>query len=100
MEEGQERDTSPDDHAHVIDDNDDKDSPTDTPHLWMPEKRGRHQVCENIGGCYSDQEAPTTSVGAVVDCSTSEKDFQRTGEGWYGHTDFVSHRQILVRCSE
>ena len=30
--------TSPDDHAHVIDDNDDEDSPTDTPDLWMPER--------------------------------------------------------------
>ena len=28
-----------------------------------------------------------------------KKDFQRSGEGWYGDTDFVSHRQVLVRFS-
>ncbi len=62
------------------------------------EKRGRHQVYENIGGYYSDQEAPAASVGAV-DCSTAEKDFQRTGEGWYGHTDFVSRQPVPPRFS-
>ena len=28
-----------------------------------------------------------------------ELDFQRTGEGWYGHTDFVSHRPVPPRFS-
>jgi hypothetical protein len=31
MEEGQERDSSPDKQGHIIDDDDTKDSPTDTP---------------------------------------------------------------------
>ena len=39
MEEGQERDTSPVEQGHVIDDDDDdEDSPTDTPDLWMSER--------------------------------------------------------------
>ena len=33
MEEGQERDASPDDHTHVIYDNDDEHSPRDVPDL-------------------------------------------------------------------
>ena len=38
MEEGQERDTSADEEGHVIDDDDNEDSPTDTPDVWMPER--------------------------------------------------------------
>ena len=38
MEEGQERDASPDEQGHVIDDDDDEDSPTDTPDLWISER--------------------------------------------------------------
>ena len=82
--------------GNIIDDDDNEDSPTDDPDVWI---RSRHHVCERIGGYYSDQEEPVTRVG-TVDCSTSEKSFQRTGEGWSGHTDFVSHRQVLARCSE
>ena len=72
--------TSPDDHAHVIDDNDDEDSLTDSPDLRMSE--GNEEdikfVSENIGGDYSKQEAPVASVGSVG-CSTPEKDFQFEG---------------------
>ena len=38
MEEGQERDSSPDEQRHIIDDDDIEDSPTDTPDLWIPER--------------------------------------------------------------
>ena len=38
MEEGQERDASAVEEAHVIDDDDDDDSAADTPDLWMPER--------------------------------------------------------------
>ncbi len=41
MEEGQERDTSPDEEGHVIDDDDNEDSPTDTPDVWMSERSRR-----------------------------------------------------------
>ena len=34
-EEGQERDDSPDDEGHIIDDDDNEDSPTDVPDVWM-----------------------------------------------------------------
>ena len=34
-----------------------------------------------------------------VHCPTVDKAFQRIGEGWYGHTDFVRRRPVLVRCS-
>jgi hypothetical protein len=35
MEEGQERDSSPDEQRHIIDDGGMEDSPTDSPDLWM-----------------------------------------------------------------
>ena len=39
MEERQERDSSPVEQGHVIDDDEDnEDSPTDTPDLWIPER--------------------------------------------------------------
>ena len=39
MEEELERDVSPVEQGHVIDDDDDdEDSPTDTPNLWMPDR--------------------------------------------------------------
>jgi len=38
MEEGQDRDSSPDDIRHIIEDDDMEDSPTDTPELWMSER--------------------------------------------------------------
>jgi hypothetical protein len=38
MEEGQERDSSPDEQRHIIDDDDIEDSPTDTPDLWISER--------------------------------------------------------------
>ncbi len=42
MEEGQERDSSPDEQRDIIDDDDDmEDSPTDTTSLDAREKRGR-----------------------------------------------------------
>ncbi len=34
MEEGQERDCSPDEEGHIIDDDDMEDSPTDSPDFW------------------------------------------------------------------
>ena len=36
MEEGQERDTSPDEEGHVIEDDDNEDSPTNVPDVCMP----------------------------------------------------------------
>ena len=38
MEEGQERDSSSDETRVIIEDEDMKDSPTDTPDLWMPKE--------------------------------------------------------------
>jgi hypothetical protein len=38
MEEGQERDCSPDEEGHIIDDDDIQDSQTDSPELWIPER--------------------------------------------------------------
>ena len=35
MEEGQEWDASVDEQGHIIDDDDDEDSPTDAPDVWM-----------------------------------------------------------------
>ncbi len=64
MEEGQERDTSPDEQGHIIDDDDNEDSPRDVPgrSLDTREKRERHQVCESIDGCYSEQETQVETV--------------------------------------
>jgi hypothetical protein len=38
MEEGQGRDSSPNEERHIIHDDDMEDSPTDSPDLWMPER--------------------------------------------------------------
>ena len=38
MEEGQGRDSSPDEERHIIHDDDMEKSPTDSPDLWMPER--------------------------------------------------------------
>jgi hypothetical protein len=38
MEEGQERDCSPNEERYIIDDDDMQDSPTDSPELWMSER--------------------------------------------------------------
>jgi hypothetical protein len=39
-----ERDTSPDEKGHIIDDDDNEDSPTDAPDLWMPERNEKDTV--------------------------------------------------------
>jgi hypothetical protein len=46
MEEGQERDSSSDEQRHIIDDDDMKDSPTDSPDLWMPERNEEDTMFE------------------------------------------------------
>jgi hypothetical protein len=63
-----------------------------------PTERRKTKVCDSKGRCNSDQ---TTSAGSVstVDCSREETVFQRSGQGWYGHTDFLSRKQVLTRCS-
>jgi hypothetical protein len=38
MEEGQGRDSSPDEERHIIHDDDMEDSPKDSPDLWMTER--------------------------------------------------------------
>jgi hypothetical protein len=38
LEEGQEKDCTPDEERYIIDDDDMQDSPTDSPELWMPER--------------------------------------------------------------
>ena len=69
MEEGQERDDSPDEQGHVIDNDDDEDSLTDTPDLWIPERNEEDTKSQVVRASmeYSDQEAPRVSVG-TVDC--------------------------------
>ncbi len=99
MEEGQERDSSSDEERHIIEDEDMEDSPTDTPDLWIPERNEKNtKFVRDFGDDNSDQETPTDRV-RTVDCSREETDFQRSGQGWYGDTDFVSHRQVLPRCT-
>jgi hypothetical protein len=46
MEGGQERDSSPDEQRHIIDDDDMEDSPTDSPDLWMPERNEEDTMFE------------------------------------------------------
>jgi len=48
MEEGQERDSSPDEIRHIIDDDDMEDSPTDTPELWIPERNEEDTKFERV----------------------------------------------------
>ena len=69
MEEGQERDCSPDEERHIIDDDDIQDSPTDSPEFWMSERneedtkfvreladahprRNDHSQCRNFRLCH------------------------------------------------
>jgi hypothetical protein len=46
MEEGQGRDSSPDEGRHIIHDDDMEDSPTDSPDLWMPERNEEDTMFE------------------------------------------------------
>ena len=55
MEEGQESDTSAYEEGHVMDDDDNEDSPTDDSDVWMSERneedtkfvRGTHRLCQS-----------------------------------------------------
>ncbi len=99
MDEGRERDSSSDE-GQIIEDEDMYGGLTNgyPRALDDRQKRHRHPVRERKGRCYSDQETPVGGV-STVDCSREETDFRRYGQGWYGDTDFVSHRQVLVRGS-
>ena len=46
MEGGEERDSSPDEERHIIDDDDMEDSPTDSPDLWIPERNEEDTMFE------------------------------------------------------
>ena len=46
MEGGQERDSSPDEQRHIIDDDDMESSPTDSTDLWLPERNEEHTMFE------------------------------------------------------
>ncbi len=60
MEEGQERDTSSDDQGHIIDDDDNEDSPTDTPHLWIPDRNEEDTMFESASEDHSSKENPSS----------------------------------------
>ena len=45
MEGGQERDSSPDEQRHIIDDDDMEASPTDSADLWLPERNEEDTLC-------------------------------------------------------
>ena len=86
MEEGQERDTSPDDQGHIIDDDDNEDSPTNTPDVWMTERNEKDTKFVRVL-----TDAIPNKKHQWRQCRNSRlfkrgKIFQRTGEGWYGHT--------------
>jgi len=86
MEQNQERDTSSDEERHIIVDEDMEDSPTDTPDLWMSDRDEEDKkFVRGKGDTIPTKKRPMTTV------------FERSGQGWYGHTDFVSHRQVLPR---
>jgi hypothetical protein len=46
MEGGQERDSSPDEQRHIIDDDDMESSPTDSADLWLPERNEEDTMFE------------------------------------------------------
>jgi hypothetical protein len=46
MEGGQERDSSPDEQRHIIDDDDMEASPTDSADLWLPERNEEDTMFE------------------------------------------------------
>jgi hypothetical protein len=48
MKGGQERDSSPDEQRHIIDDDDMEDSPTDSPDLWIPERNEEDTMFERV----------------------------------------------------
>ena len=96
MEEGQERDSSSDEERHIIEDEDMEDSPTDTPEVWMPE---RNEDDTKFVRVFGDVIPTKNRAESSSELSTEETDFQRSGQGWYGDTDFVSHRQVLARWS-
>ena len=48
MEGGQERDSSPDEQRHIIDDDDMEASPTDSADLWLPERNEEDTMFERV----------------------------------------------------
>jgi hypothetical protein len=96
MEEGQERDSSSDETRVIIEDEDMEDSPTDTPELWMSE---RNEDDTKFVRAFGDVIPTKNRAQTSSELSREETDFQRSGQGWYGDTDFVSHRQVLTRYS-
>ena len=97
MQEGQERDASAVEEAHVIDDDDDdENSAADNPDLWMPERNEKDTKFVRP----STDAIPTKKhpqPASELSCATAGKAIQRIGEGWPGHTDCVTRRPVLAR---
>ena len=99
MEEDQEeKDSSSDEAAHIIEDEDMEDSPPDTPEFWIPDRNDDDaNFVRGKRDSIPTKKYPEVVSEVTIDCSREEKVFQRYGQGWYGDTDFVSRRQVLVR---
>jgi hypothetical protein len=90
MEEGQERDDS------VVDD-DDEDSVTDTPDLWMTERNEEDTkfVRPSTDAIPTKKYPQSESELSIV--QHRKKLFKEIGEVYPGHTDFVTRRPVLPR---
>ena len=81
MEGGQERDSSPDEQRHIIDDDDMEDSPTDSPDLWMPDRNEEDTMFERVlrDAIPTKKHPQVVSELSIVE---QRKPFQRSCEGW------------------
>ncbi len=68
METGQERDCSPDEQRHIIDDDDMEASPTDSADLWLPERNEEDTMFErSLRDAIPTKKSPqTVSELAIV----------------------------------
>jgi hypothetical protein len=93
MKKSQERDPSSDEERHIIVDEDMEDSPTDTPEFWMSDRDEEDKkFVRGKGDAIPTKKRPQTESQLSI-CSREETVFQRSGQGWYGHTDLFNMNQ-------
>ncbi len=99
MEEGQERESSPDEQTQISDDDENDGSPTDTPDLWMTVRNEKDTMFEkSLSDDIPTKKHPQTVVGQGI--VQYWKNLFKELVKRHGHTDFVSHRQVTceIQC--
>ena len=84
MEGGQERGPSPDEVEEIFDDDENDESPTDAPDVWLPERNEEDTMFERVSkDDIPTKRNPQSVCAEPTDCPTTEKVSQRTGQDFY-----------------